>query len=265
MATHPEFPTGKVRTAVVLGHGGTGKTALAEALLALGGGGGRGGTFDFEPEEADRGHSLSSAVASFVHQGHRINLIDTPGTADAVGDAYPALQAADVAIFVVDAVAGVQAQHEQLWEAAARLDLPRLVFLNMLDRERAGYQRNIDALHALYGKPLAAVHMPIGVEHEFTGIIDLLHGTAYRHVDGHEQEIEIPEERREQAERNRTALIEAIVEVDDELMLRYLDGDTPTPRSWASSSSTASPRASSSPCCAAPPRWGSGSRSSPTS
>ncbi len=97
----------------------------------------------------------------------------------------------------------------------------------MLDRERAGYQRNIDALHALYGKPLAAVHMPIGVEHEFTGIIDLLHGTAYRHVDGHEQEIEIPEERREQADRNRTALIEAIVEVDDELMLRYLDGDTP--------------------------------------
>ena len=229
MAGHREVPTGRVRTVVLLGHGGTGKTALAEAMLRGGAPAtGREATFDVDPEEVERGHSLSLGVASVDWKDHRINVIDTPGTPDAIGDAYPALQAADAAIFVVDAVTGVQAQHDQLWAACERIGLPRLVFLNMLDRERAGYQRNIDALRERYGKPLASVFMPIGVEQEFHGVIDLLHFTAVEVVDGQRVEADVPQERREQAERNREALVEAIVEVDDAMLERYLEGEVPS-------------------------------------
>ncbi len=225
---HKDVPTGRVRNVVLLGSGGTGKTTLAEAMLHHGGAAhGRAAVFDSEPDEVERGHSLSTATASFEWRGHRINLIDTPGAPDFVGDAYPAIAAADVAVFVIDAVEGVEAIHEQLWQVCEEQGLPRLVFLNKLDKERAGYQRNIDALRERYGKPMAPVHMPMGVEQDFGGVIDLLHFTAVAHRDGERVEEEVPEERREQAERNRTSLIEAIVEIDDELLMAYLEGETP--------------------------------------
>jgi elongation factor G len=228
MGAHPEIPTGKVRTVVLLGSGGTGKTALAEALLAAGAGDSRGQTFDHEPEEQDRGHSLALAVGSTEWRGHRINIIDTPGTPDFLGDAYPALHAADVAVFVVDAVQGWQAVHEELWEACAAIDLPRLVYLNGLDRPLAQYQAHIDALRARYGKPLAPVHMPMGLEEAYTGTVDLLHFTAVQRIEGKRVESEVPGEVREQAEGNRESLVEAIVEVDDALLERYLEGEVPS-------------------------------------
>jgi elongation factor G len=212
-----ETPTARVRNVVLLGHGGTGKTTLAEAMLtAAGASDGRGGVLDFEPEERDREHSLSVAVAPLLWRDHKINLLDTPGSPEAVGDAYPALHAADLAVFVVDASVGLQPQHDQLWEACARLNLPRLVFLNRLDRENAQFQANVDALQERYGKPLAPVQMPVGVEADFTGVIDLLHFEN------------VPTERREQAERNREALVETIVELDDDLLERYLEGEVPS-------------------------------------
>ena len=217
-----------IRNVVLVGHGGTGKTTLAEGLLRLRGiGDGRGGTFDFEPEEVERGHSLSVAAASFQWREHTINLLDTPGMPDAIGDAYAALSAADMAVFVIDASAGVQAQHDQLWRVCETIGLPRIVYLNKLDKERASYQPIINALQERYGKPLAPVHMPVGVEQDFTAVIDLLHGVAVSKVDGKRVKGPIPQERAEQAERNRSTLIEAIVENDDELLLRYLDGDVP--------------------------------------
>ncbi len=234
MAGIESVPTARLRNVVLVGHGGTGKTTLGEALLAMAGAGSeRGGTFDFEPEERDRGHSLSLATASLVHNNHKINLLDAPGAAESLGDAFPALRAADVAVFVVDASAGVQAQHDVLWNAAEAIGLPRVVFLNKLDKPQAGYQPNIDALRQRYGRALAPVHMPIGVEAEFTGVIDLLHSAAVTLVDGKRAEGDIPDERREQADRNREFLLEAIVENDDELLMRYLDGDVPEPKELA--------------------------------
>ncbi|MGH3664608.1 MAG: elongation factor G, partial [Egibacteraceae bacterium] len=171
--------------------------------------------------------SLSLGVASLTWHDHKLNLLDTPGTPEAIGDAFPALRAADVALFVVDATVGIQAQHDQLWGACEELGLPRLVFLNKLDKENAGYQRNIDAMRERYGKPLAPVHMPIGVQREFTGVIDLLHSNAVALVDGERVVTEILEARREQAERNREFLVEAIVEHDDALLERYLEGEVP--------------------------------------
>ncbi|MDQ3973044.1 MAG: elongation factor G [Actinomycetota bacterium] len=228
MAGIEETPTARIRNVVLLGHGGTGKTALAEALLtAAGVSDGRGGILDFEPEERERGHSLSLAVASLAWNGHKINLLDAPGGPEAVGDAYPALRAADLAVFVVDAAAGVQAQHDQLWAACEQVGLPRLVFLNKLDKENAAYQTVVDALRERYGRPLAPVHMPLGVEREFNGVVDLLHFVAVTKADGGRREIEVPQTRRDQAERNRESLVEAIVENDDAMIERYLEGEVP--------------------------------------
>ncbi|HEX2026632.1 MAG TPA: elongation factor G [Nitriliruptorales bacterium] len=240
MSKDLSVPTDKLRNVLLLGHTGTGKTTLAESLLAAAGVINRRGStdagtaaLDFEPEEQDRHHSLSLAMAAIPWKGHKINLLDAPGGAEAVGDAYPALIAADVAVFVVDAATGVQPQHEELWAACARLSLPRVVFLNKLDKENAVYQRNIDELRGLYGKALAPFEMPIGVERDFTGVIDLLHFTAVELKDGKRVEEEVPAERRAQAERNREFLVEAIVENDDDLLERYLEGDVPDAKELA--------------------------------
>jgi elongation factor G len=227
-------PTAKIRNVILLGHGGAGKTTLAEALLAAGGtADARGGVLDFEPEEKERAHSLALAVAAVGWDGHKINLLDTPGTSDSIGDAYPALLAADVAVFVVDASTGWQAQHVQLWAACEEIGLPRFIFLNKLDKEGATYQRNIDDLRERYGKGVAPTEMPIGVEHEFNGVIDLLHFTAVQLVDGKRTQVPVPAEREEQAQGNREHLVEAIVENDDALLERYLEGEVPEAKELA--------------------------------
>lgn len=235
-----DVPADRLRNVILLGHNGTGKTTLAEALLEAAGVIGRRGSttagtaaLDFEPEEQGRHHSLSLGVAAIPWKGHRINLLDAPGGPEAYGDSYPALHAADVAVFVVDATAGVQPQHDELWDACGAIGLPRVVFLNKLDKAGAAFQRNIDELRERYGKPLAAMEMPIGIESEFTGVIDLLHFRAVELVDGRRVEADVPGERREQAERNRELLVEAIVENDDELLMRYLDGEVPDAKELA--------------------------------
>ncbi|MFW5934070.1 MAG: GTP-binding protein, partial [Actinomycetota bacterium] len=221
-----------MRNVLVLGHTSTGKSTLVEAMLSAAGhdtGHGQGATvLDHEPEERERGHSLALALASFEYDGVKLNLLDAPGGGEVLGDAYPALLAADVALFVVDATVGIQPQHEELWRACEQRGLPRLVFLNKLDLERARYQDNVDDLRARYGKPLAPVHMPLGIHDRFGGVIDLLHATAVRFEDGQRTEGEIPQEYRDQAERNREALIESVVENDDELLERYLEGQEPS-------------------------------------
>jgi elongation factor G len=225
-------PTERIRNVIVLGHVGTGKSTLVEAMYRLSTGTPvprDAGTphVDFDPAEKDRGHSLQLACMSIEYDGHRINLLDAPGGAEAIGDAYPAIAAADTAVFVVDAALGLQPQHEQLWNACEQLGVPRLVFLNKLDQERARYQDNIDVLRERYGKPLAPVHMPLGIHEEFDGVIDLLHFNAVEFHDGQRIEEEVPEQRVDQARQNRELLVEAVVENDDELLMRYLDGDVP--------------------------------------
>jgi elongation factor G len=221
-------PTERIRNALVLGHTGVGKTALVEALLAEAGRATHGGVLDQDPEERERGHSLALGVASFEFDGHRLNLLDAPGGADVIGDAYPALLAADLALFVVDATVGIRPQHEQMWRVCEQLDVPRVLFLNKFDLDRARYQDRIDELRERHGDRIAPVHMPLGIHDEFDGVIDLLHGVAVEVVDGEPIEEPVPDERKEQADRNRQALVEAVVENDDELLERYLDGEEPS-------------------------------------
>jgi elongation factor G len=225
-------PTERIRNVLVLGHTGTGKSTLVESMLRVAGHGSAHGAersvVDHEPEERERGRSLSLSVVTFEFDGHKLNVLDAPGGAEALGDAYPAMLAADCALFVVDATVGVQPQHLELWRACEAQGLPRVLFLNKLDLERARYQACIDDLAERYGKPLAPVHMPTGLHAEFDGIIDLLHDTAIEEHDGERVEGPVPDARREQAASNREKLVEAVVENDDDLLERYLDGRPPT-------------------------------------
>ncbi|HYD09275.1 MAG TPA: elongation factor G [Acidimicrobiales bacterium] len=229
------YPPSKIRNVAVVGHGGSGKTTLVEALLHCSGATNRLGRVedgstvsDFEPEEVKRGISLSLALAPIEHDGHKINLIDTPGYADFVGDVHAALRVADLALFVVSAVEGVEVQTEVAWRMADELGVPRMVFVNKLDRERADFDRTLEQLKERFGQGVAPLELPIGTESAFRGIADLLTDTAYVYEGGKAMPGEIPDEMEAQEHQVHDALVEGIVVADDVLMERYLEGDVPS-------------------------------------
>ena len=235
---------GRIRNVALVGHGGAGKTTLAEALLHRAGVVSRPGRVedgttvsDSEPEEVRRGASLSMALAAFEHRGttasgeaatFKINLLDAPGDADLVGQVACALAACDLAIFVVSAVEGVQVQTRTAWRLAEASAVPRMVFVNKLDRERADFARTLDDVRASFGSGVAPIELPIGVEAGFEGIADLLTDTAHRYVDGTPTEGPIPDDMADQERSVHEALVEGIVVGDDALLERYLEGDLPS-------------------------------------
>jgi elongation factor G len=223
------FPTEKIRNIALVGHGGAGKTSLAEALLFRAGVIARlgrvedGGTVtDFDPEEARRRISVSLAMAPFEHDGHKVNVIDTPGYADFLSDVGAALRAADLAVFVVSAVEGVEVQTEAIWRLCDELALPRCVFVNKLDRERASFSRTLDQLKEKFGQGIAPLELPIGDEGDFRGVVDLLDDHAVLYTDGTPTEGTIPPEMEMEEHSVHDALVEGIVIGDDDLMERYL-------------------------------------------
>ena len=228
------FSSEKVRNVALVGHGGAGKTTLAEALLHRAGAVNRLGRVedgttvcDHEPEEQARGLSLSLALAPFEWNGHKVNLVDTPGYADFLGDVIAALRVVDLAVFVVSAVDGVEVQTEAIWREAARLGVPRMVFVNKLDRERASFERTLDELRDKLGAGVAPLELPIGAEADFRGIADLLTDTAHIYVDGVPHTEPIPDEMEALEHQVHDNLVEGIVVADDQLLERYLEGDQP--------------------------------------
>src|SRR4051794_33479905 len=139
---------------------------------------------DFDPEEQRRGISVSLALAPFEIDGHKINVLDTPGYADFVGDVMAALLAADLALFVVSAVEGVEVQTEIAWRLAEQRGIPRAIFVNKLDRERASYSRTLDQLKAKFGAGVAPLQLPIGEEAALSGVVELLNDTAINYGNG---------------------------------------------------------------------------------
>lgn len=226
----------KIRNVGLFGHGGAGKTALAEALLFGAGKTTRVGrvqdgntVMDFEAEEIDRQISLGLGIASFERNGFKLNLIDTPGYADFVGDARSALRAVDLALFVVSAVDGVEVQTELLWQAAKGEGIARAIFINKLDRERASFTRTLDQLKEAFGKRVAPVQVPIGEENDLSGLVRVVSGRAYGYSGGNPRgtQIDVPESVASTVEEAHIALVEAVVETDDELLEAYFEGQEP--------------------------------------
>ncbi|HWJ44427.1 MAG TPA: elongation factor G, partial [Gaiellaceae bacterium] len=181
---------------------------------------------DWDEDERKRQMSLQASLCHVEWQGRKINLIDTPGDAGFQGDAIAALRVVERALFVLSAVMGVEVQTSRHWARAEEADLSRVVFVNMLDRERADFFRALDAMREQLSDKCVAVHLPIGAEHELTGIVDLLHMQAYMDPGGQRESgpTEIPAAMQAQVDEYREKLLDAVVETDEALMERYLDG-----------------------------------------
>ena len=226
------FAPEKIRNVALVGHGGSGKTTLTEALLHCAGAITRVGRVedgttvtDFDPEEQKRGLSLSLALAPFEWKDHKVNLIDTPGYADFVGDVHAALRVADLAVFVVSAVEGVEVQTYATWKLAAELGVPRMVFVNKVDRERADFERTLEDLRNRFGAGVAPLELPIGEEAAFRGVADLLTDTAYFYEGEKVTHGDIPGDLADLEHQVHDNLVEGIVVADDEQLERYLGGE----------------------------------------
>ncbi len=228
-------PPDRIRNVALVGHRGSGKTSLNEALLFEAGAVNRLGSVsehttasDTDPDEQSRQMSISMALSSFAWDDRKINLLDTPGEPSFVADALGALRVCESAVFVVNGVTGVEVSTSRLWQRAAELDLARMVFVNMLDRERADFFRTLEALKAAFGNHVVATEIPIGAEHDLEGIVDLIDMKAYRYegaARGNCSEIPIPDDLVALAEEYREKLMDEVAENSDALMERYLEGE----------------------------------------
>lgn len=220
-----------VKNVVLVGQGGTGKTMLAESLLhltgktsRLGGHAGTKPTLDYDGEESERGFSISTSLAPLVWNDMRINVLDAPCYPDFVGDAYAAMSVCETALFMVDAASGPGAITTRLWFAAEDLSLARVLFVNRLDRPDADFIKCLSELRDRFGARVVPLTVPHGAYESFDGVIDIVHQRLSQVENGEHVYREIPAELQADVDRWRSQLIEAAVEADDELMMKYLDG-----------------------------------------
>lgn len=221
-----------VRNIVLVGQDGAGKTSLAEAMLHISGQTPRMGTthdgksyMDYDAEEIKRKFTMSTSIAPIPYKDYKINLLDTSGHPDFIGDTLATMQAAEMALFVIDAVAGPQVMTDKLWREAEDMRLSRAVFINHIDRENANFDVIMAALHARFGSRLGAVTIPIGVDKDFKGVIDVLRMKA-RYFEGDAERVEdIPADYAAAADAAREKLCDLVAEADEDLMMKYLDGE----------------------------------------
>ena len=220
-----------IRNVLLVGHGGAGKTTLLEAMQFASGATTRMGTVedgntvsDFEPEEIKKGISVSLGMAPVEWSGVKVNVLDAPGYADFIGDVRTAIRAVDAVVLVVSAVDGVEVQTEVAWELAIEAGLPRAILINKLDRERASFERTLEQLVQAFGTQVAPLELPLGEEHDFEGVADLLGRKAYRYGTGPTAtEGEWPDDIAGKADPFREKLMEAVAESDDALIEKYLE------------------------------------------
>ena len=235
------YPTDRIRNVVLVGHSGAGKTSVAEALLARAGAIARAGrvddgtsSLDTEPEEVKRRISLSMALAPFEWtcsdgRACKINLLDTPGYPDFVGEVDAALDVADLAVFVVSAVDGVEVQTEQLWRRAVARGIPRLVFVNKEDKERADFHAVLDQVRASFGAGFVALELPLGEAATLHGVADVLTEEALEYDAGGSHHSEaLPADVADEEHQLHEAVVEEIVSGDDDQLEHYLAGEVPS-------------------------------------
>ncbi|HET7699823.1 MAG TPA: elongation factor G [Candidatus Limnocylindria bacterium] len=219
----------KIRNVAVVGHGGSGKTTLVEGILFAAGATTRLGKvddgtsiLDTDPEEHKRRITINVAIASFQHEGVKINFLDTPGFADFAGDQRAALRVADAAVVVVDGSAGLQVGTQLVWSELDKTKTPRIVAVSRLDRENADFDRVLGQLREAYGIRVVPLHVPVGTHQAISGTIDLLHGTVLRGPKDKATDMDAAD--RDRVGSYRQQLVEAIVETNEDLLTRYLDG-----------------------------------------
>jgi elongation factor G len=225
------YDASEIRNVLLVGHGGAGKTTLLEAMLFTSGAVTRMGTVedgntvgDFEPEEVKKGISVSLAMAPVEWSGVKINVLDAPGYADFAGDVRSAIRAVDAVLLVVSAVDGVEVQTEVAWELAVEAGLPRAIVINKLDRERASFEHTLEQLVQAFGTQVAPLELPLGEEHDFEGVADLLSRRAFRYGSGPTaEEGDWPDDISGKADPFREKLMEAVAESDDTLIEKYLE------------------------------------------
>ena len=232
------YDAASIRNVTIAGHSGAGKTQLAAAILFDAGMVNRFGRVDdgttvtdFDEEEVSRKHTLAASLAYAEWNKHKINLIDTPGFGNFLSDTLAAMRVSDAAVVVVDAVSGVEVQTEKVWEAAEQFELPRLVVVNRIDRERASLSRTLDSLTTSFGRTVIPVQMPIGEEKSFRGVVDLVGMKAYvfeTDGSGKFKEEAVPAAMEADAKAARDALIEMVAEADDTLMEKFFEEGTLT-------------------------------------
>src|ERR1700756_5764434 len=223
----------EIRNVAVVGHNDTGKTSLVTQLLFNAGAITRLGKIDdgttvtdFDQDEIDRKHSISTAVAFAEWQNTKINLLDTPGFGIFVMETRTAMRVADAAMVAVSGVTGVEVSTERVWKFADEFELPRLVVINKMDRERASFTRTLEALQKKFGKNVVPIQLPIGEEKDFAGVIDLVSQTASEYSadgSGKYEKTDIPASQKSEADEWRAQLIEKVAEGDDTLMERFFD------------------------------------------
>jgi len=226
-----KFDVSHIRNVAIIAHSGAGKTSLAEALLFNAGAIDRIGTIeagtttmDYEPEEIDRKMSATSAIAYCEHKDTHINLIDTPGFVNFIEDTRGCLRVADGAVVIVSALSGVKAETEKIWKFACEFEVPRLVFVNKLDKESADFANAVSELSKTFDQEAIPLNIPIGEGETFRGVVDLVTMKAYVTQGGKTTESDVPAELKEIAEEYRRKLVEKIAEADDALLEKYLEG-----------------------------------------
>lgn len=229
----PSVNPAKIRNVAVIGHRGTGKTSLTESLLYSAGAINRVGTVeqgstvaDYEEDEKSRQHSISASICNLTWRDRKINLIDTPGDPSFQAEALTTLRIVEGALMVVGAPNGVEVQHERLWANCDENGVGRLVFINMMDRERADFEGTLEQLQESFGQGVVAAQIPIGAEEDFQGIVDLLTLKAYSYDGEKVSEGEIPEDMSALVDTYREQLMDAIAENDDAVMEKYLEGES---------------------------------------
>jgi elongation factor G len=227
----PQYTTEQMRNVVLLSHSGAGKTSLSEAMLYSSGAISRLGkvdqgntTSDYDPDEVKRKTSISLSLVPCEWQGHKVNIFDTPGYADFVGEVTAAVRVADGAVIVVCAASGVEVGTELVWGYTEERNTPRIIFVNKMDRENADFSKVLAELQINLGKRCIPIEIPIGAQQNFTGVVDLVTMKAY----SQSKEGEIPDSLRSQAEELREKLVEAVAETDDNLIAKYLEGEALT-------------------------------------
>ncbi len=227
-----KYESKSLRNLAVVGHGGTGKTSLCESLLFVSGKSERLGRvddatscMDFEPEEQKRRVSISSAANFVEWEKHKINFIDTPGDSNFAFDIKCSMSIVENAVIIVDAVGGVEFQTQKVWELADEFKLPRIIFINRMDRERSNFTTALESIKSKFKRKVTPVCLPIGAEDKFNGIVDLIGMKAYLFNDnkGIGKAVDIPAEMKDEVKSFRDSMVEDIAEADDELMNKYLE------------------------------------------